>query len=447
MMHSQEATIAPLPRFGDIAGDDARRAIRVGLAVIVLGFVIGGGWLALAPIAGAVIAQGAVKVDMNRKTVQHQEGGIVKEILVRDGERVAQGQPLLVLGDVRVDAAYESLRTQRDSELARQARLAADRSLAPKFAFPEELLARAGSDPRVAEVLVREEALFAARRQTLAEQTRLIEQQAQQADEEAVALRRQIAAESRALGLQREELDANRRLMAQGFVGAMRVKTVDRAAADYEARISERQAELAKARQRGSELALRVKTLENQFMQAAADELKESGNKLFDLDERLRPTKDAAERQRIAAPIAGEVVDLKFTSLGAVVGPRDAILDLVPLDGKLIMEGRIRPEEINHVAVGSTADVRLTAFKSRLTPVVAGRVVYVSADRLVERTSGTPYYTVHVDVAPEELQKAGNLRLQAGMPVEVLIKTAERTALQYLLDPVTAFVGRSLREP
>jgi len=447
MMHSQEAAIAPLPRFGDIAGDDARRAIRVGLAVILFGFVIGGGWLALAPIAGAVIAQGAVKVDMNRKTVQHQEGGIVKEILVRDGERVAQGQTLLVLGDVRIDAAYESLRTQRDSELARQARLAADRSLAPKFAFPEELLARAGSDPRVAEVLMREEALFAARRQTLAEQTRLIEQQAQQADEEAVALRRQIAAESRALGLQREELDANRRLMAQGFVGAMRVKTVDRAAADYEARISERQAELAKARQRGSELALRVKTLENQFMQAAADELKESGNKLFDLDERLRPSKDAAERQRIAAPIAGEVVDLKFTSLGAVVGPRDAILDLVPLDGKLIMEGRIRPEDINHVAVGSTADVRLTAFKSRLTPVVAGWVVYVSADRLVERASGTPYYTVHVDVAPEELQKAGNLRLQAGMPVEVLIKTAERTALQYLLDPVTAFVGRSLREP
>ena len=261
---------------------------------------------------------------------------------------------------------------------------------------------------------MREEALFAARRQTLAEQTRLIEQQAQQADEEAVALRRQIAAESRALGLQREEPDANRRLMAQGFVGAMRVKTVDRAAADHEARISERQAELAKVWQRGSELALRVKTLENQFMQAAADELKESGNKLaFDLDERLRPSKDAAERQRIAAPIAGEVVDLKFTSLGAVVGPRDAILDLVPLDGKLIMEGRIRPEDINHVAVGSTADVRLTAFKSRLTPVVAGRVVTSRPTAWSSAPAERPYYTVHVDVAPEELQKAGNLRLQA----------------------------------
>jgi HlyD family type I secretion membrane fusion protein len=438
---------AALPRLGEIATADARHAIRIGLIIIVLGFVFGGGWMALAPIAGAVIAQGAVKVDMNRKTVQHQEGGIVKEILVRDGDHVQQGQTLLVLSDVRVDAAYDSLRTQRDSEQARHARLLADRSLATQIAFPHELEARAEHDTKVAEVLQREEALFIARRQTLLEQKRLIEQQVRESEQEALALQRQVGASSRALGLQREEVEANRRLMAQGFVGAMRVKTVDRAAADYEARIGENQAELAKARQRTSELALRAKTLENQFMQAAADELKESSNKLFDLEERLRPSKDAAERQRITAPIAGEVVDLKVSSIGAVIGPRDALLDIVPKDGKLIMEGRIRPEDINFVNVGSVADVRLTAFKSRLTPVVEGKVVYVAADRLVDRASGTPYYTMHVDVAPEALQGAGNLRLQAGMPVEVFIKTSERTALQYLLDPVMAFVGRSLREP
>ena len=438
---------AALPRLGEIATADARHAIRIGLIIIVLGFVFGGGWMALAPIAGAVIAQGAVKVDMNRKTVQHQEGGIVKEILVRDGDRVQQGQTLLVLSDVRVDAAYDSLKTQRDSEQARHARLTADRALAAQLAFPGELLTRAESDSKVAEVLQREEALFVARRQTLLEQKRLIEQQVRESEQEAAALQRQIGAASRALGLQRDEVEANRRLMAQGFVGAMRVKTVDRAAADYEARIGENQAELAKARQRTSELALRAKTLENQFMQAAADELKESSNKLFDLEERLRPSKDAAERQRITAPIAGEVVDLKVSSIGAVIGPRDALLDIVPKDGKLIMEGRIRPEDINFVNVGSVADVRLTAFKSRLTPVVEGKVVYVAADRLVDRASGTPYYTMHVDVAPEALQGAGNLRLQAGMPVEVFIKTSERTALQYLLDPVIAFVGRSLREP
>lgn len=443
-MNARETAMLPP---ASIASDDARRCVRSGLLAIFIGFVVCGGWIALAPIAGAVIAQGSVKVDMNRKTIQHQEGGIVKEILVRDGERVRQGQPLLLLGDVRVDAAYDSLRTQRDSELARHARLTADRILASSISFPDELQARGSTDPKVAEVIQREEALFVARRQTLSEQKRLIEQQVKESEEESAALRRQIGAATRGLALQRDELDANRRLMAQGFVGAMRVKAVDRAAADYEAKIGEHQAELAKAKQRSSDLALRARTLENQFMQAAADELKESSNKLFDLEERLRPSRDAAERQRIVAPIAGEVVDLKVSTPGAVVGPRDILLDIVPTDGKLIMEGRIRPEDINAVAVGSSADVRLTSFRSRLTPVIEGRVIYVSADRLVERSTGTPYYTVHVDVDPEQLRLAGNLRLQAGMPVELLLKTSERTTLQYLLDPILAFTSKSLREP
>lgn len=443
-MNAQETAMLPP---ASIASDDARRCVRSGLLAIFIGFVVCGGWIALAPIAGAVIAQGSVKVDMNRKTIQHQEGGIVKEILVRDGERVRQGQPLLLLGDVRVDAAYDSLRTQRDSELARHARLTADRILASSISFPDELQARGSTDPKVAEVIQREEALFVARRQTLSEQKRLIEQQVKESEEESAALRRQIGAATRGLALQRDELDANRRLMAQGFVGAMRVKAVDRAAADYEAKIGEHQAELAKAKQRSSDLALRARTLENQFMQAAADELKESSNKLFELEERLRPSRDAAERQRIVAPIAGEVVDLKVSTPGAVVGPRDILLDIVPTDGKLIMEGRIRPEDINAVAVGSSADVRLTSFRSRLTPVIEGRVIYVSADRLVERSTGTPYYTVHVDVDPEQLRLAGNLRLQAGMPVELLLKTSERTTLQYLLDPILAFTSKSLREP
>lgn len=443
-MNAQETAMLPP---ASIASDDARRCVRSGLLAIFIGFVVCGGWIALAPIAGAVIAQGSVKVDMNRKTIQHQEGGIVKEILVRDGERVRQGQPLLLLGDVRVDAAYDSLRTQCDSELARHARLTADQILASGISFPDELQARGSTDPKVAEVIQREEALFVARRQTLSEQKRLIEQQVKESEEESAALRRQIGAATRGLALQRDELDANRRLMAQGFVGAMRVKAVDRAAADYEAKIGEHQAELAKAKQRSSDLALRARTLENQFMQAAADELKESSNKLFDLEERLRPSRDAAERQRIVAPIAGEVVDLKVSTPGAVVGPRDILLDIVPTDGKLIMEGRIRPEDINAVAVGSSADVRLTSFRSRLTPVIEGRVIYVSADRLVERSTGTPYYTVHVDVDPEQLRLAGNLRLQAGMPVELLLKTSERTTLQYLLDPILAFTSKSLREP
>ncbi len=162
---------------------------------------------------------------------------------------------------------------------------------------------------------------------------------------------------------------------------------------------------------------------------------------------RLRPSKDAAERQRILAPIDGEIVDLKVTSAGAIIGPRDPLLDIVPQDGKLILEGRIRTEDVNFVRPGSDADVRLTAFRSRTTPVVEGKVVYVSADRLVERASNLPYYAVHVDVPLSALKQAGDLKLQAGMPVEIFIKTADRTTVEYLLDPITAFLRRALREP
>ncbi len=427
--------------------EDATGIIRAGLLVIAVAFVGVGGWLAFAPLSGAVIAEGAVKVDMNRKTLQHQEGGIVKEIRVRDGDRVRQGQVLIVLDDVRVDATLDLLKTQLDSERARNARLAADRVLAEKLVFPQDLAARAARETKVAEVLQREETLFKARRQTLREQARLLELQRKQTEDESAALRKQVAAEERALQLQRDELEANRALRDKGFVGDVRVKTVDRATADYEARLGEHMAELAKSRQKSSELALRVKTLENQFMQASADELKESANKLFDLEERLRPSKDAAERQNIVAPIAGDVVDLKVTSVGAVIGPRDPLLDIVPNDSKLIVEGRIRTEDINYVRIGGDADVRLTAFKARTTPIVEGKVVYVSADRLVDRATNLPYYAVHIDVSLQSLKEAGDLRLQAGMPAELFIRTAERTGLQYLLDPVTAFIRRSFREP
>lgn len=427
--------------------EDATRIVRAGLLIIAVFFVGIGGWVAFAPLSGAVIAEGAVKVDMNRKTLQHQEGGIVKEIRVRDGDRVRQGQVLIVLDDVRVDATLDLLRTQYDSERARNARLSADRVLADKLPFPEDLVARAAREAKVAEVLQREETLFKARRQTLREQARLIEQQRRQSEDESVAWRKQIVAAERALQLQRDELQANRALKEKGFVGEIRVKTVDRATADYEARLGEHLAELARSRQKASELALRVKTLENQFMQAAADELKESTNKLFDLEERLRPSKDAAERQNIVAPMAGEVVDLKVTSVGAVIGPREPLLDIVPTDSKLIVEGRIRTEDINYVRVGGDADVRLTAFKARTTPVVEGKVTYVSADRLVDRATNLPYYTVHIDVSLDSLREAGDLKLQAGMPAEVFVKTGARTALEYLLDPVTAFIRRSFREP
>jgi HlyD family type I secretion membrane fusion protein len=181
-------------------------------------------------------------------------------------------------------------------------------------------------------------------------------------------------------------------------------------------------------------------------MQVAANEYRQTTAQVFDLQERLRPARDAEERQRIVAPIDGEVVDLKFTSVGAVIGPREPILDIVPDNADLIVEAHVRTEDISFVKTGAEADVRLTAFRQRITPSVRGELIYISADRFQEKQTGAPYYIARIRVDPESLRDAGNLQLQAGMPAEVFIHTTSRTALQYFIDPLTGFLQRSMRE-
>jgi len=427
-------------------GTELTRLARAGFAVLALGVLIMVAWVVLAPLSGAIIAPAFVKVDMNRKVVQHQEGGIVKQILVRDGEKVQQGQTLMVIDDVRLDATLDLLRTQHDGERAKAARLEAERVFLPAVTFPQELAARNG-EPKVAELLQRETALFRARREALDSQIAVLRKQIRQTEDEAQALAGQIAAEARALKSQKEELALNEKLFKQNYVQKTRLMTLERAVAEYEARWEEHRAELAKTRQRSSELELRVLAQRNAYVQSATDELKEISTRLFDLEERLRPSKDAADRQRIAAPIAGVVVGQRVFAAGAVVGPREVLMEIVPEDKTLVVEARIRPEDINHVHKGSDAEVRLTAYKQRTTPLVAGNVNYVSADRMLDTQTGAPYYVVHVDVPARALEEAGNLRMQAGMPAEVYIRTDSRSAFDYLFAPVTVYLRRGMREP
>jgi epimerase transport system membrane fusion protein len=420
--------------------------IRAGVLGSVLLVLAIGAWVWLAPLSGAVIGTGLVKVDMNRKTVQHQEGGIVGQIMVRDGSKVAAGQTLIVLADVRVDAGNEAVRTQLDAELAKAGRLAAEQSGAAEMTYPEEIRARA-SDPRVAELLARERSVFRARRDALAAQLALIRAQVRETQEEIKARTEQMKAADAAIRLQREELAQNQTLAEQGFVSKTRLITLQRSAAEYEAKRAENEAERARAHQKASDLELRAETLRSTFKQEATNELRQTTAVIFELRERLRPAQDAEQRQRITAPIAGEVVDLKVTSVGAVIAPREPILDIVPENPLLVVEARVRPEDISFVRHDAPADVRLTAFRQRITPTVEGRVSYISADRLVDRANhNTPYYVVHVNVSAEALRKAGDLKLQAGMPAEVFIQTTSRNALEYLLDPLLGFVQRSMRE-
>lgn len=249
--------------------------VRAGLLAILLGIAAFGAWAAFAPLSGAIIAPGYVKVDLNRKVVQHQEGGTVRAIRVRDGDRVKQGQELIVLDDVRIDAQLDLLRTQLDAERAKAARLEAERAYAARPGFPDELLKRK-SDPKVAEQLARESGLFRARRDAIETQIAVLRRQIAETGGEIEALTAQLTAEERALKLQKEELTANQRLLEQGYVQKTRVLTLHRAVAEYEARHGEHRAELSKARQRTQELELRILSMRNGYAQSAADELKES---------------------------------------------------------------------------------------------------------------------------------------------------------------------------
>jgi HlyD family type I secretion membrane fusion protein len=370
--------------------------------------------------------------------VQHQEGGIVRAVRVRDGDRVTQGQELVLLDDVRIDAQLDLLRTQLDAERAKSARLEAERSLAARPVFPRNLLKD--------EFRTREEALFRARRQALDSQIEVLRRQIRETVEEAGALAEQIAAEERALKLQKDELAANEQLLSQGYVQKTRLLTLQRAVAEYEARHSERRAELSKSRQRASELEFRILQMRNTYVQTATDELKEASSRMFDLEERIRPSRDASERQKIVAPIGGEVVGLRVFNAGSVIGPREILMEIVPQEKRLVVEARIRPEDINYVKQGSEADIMLTAYQSRSTPLVAGKVTYVSGDRHVDQQSGAPYYIVNIEVAESSLA-AASLKLQAGMPAEVFIRTDKRSALDYLLAPVTTYLRRAMREP
>ena len=425
---------------------DPRRIVRSGLLAIALGCTAFGVWAAYAPLSGAVIAPGFVKIDLNRKLVQHQEGGIVRAVRVRDGDRVQAGQELVVLDDVRIDAQLDLLRTQLDAEHAKAARLEAERAYEEKPKYPSSMVKRKG-EPKIAELLARETTLFRARREALDSQVAVLRRQIRETSEEADALAQQLKAEEEALKLQKEELTLNEKLLSQGYVQKPRLLALQRGVAEYEARHGERRAEVSKARQRASELELRILTMRNAYVQSAADELKEASARIFDLEERIRPSRDASERQKISSPIAGEVVGLRVFNSGSVIGPREILMEIVPEEKRLIVEARIRPEDVNYVRAGSPADVRLTAYPTRTTPLVHGAVAYVSGDRMVEQQTGAAYYVVHVDVTEQALANAGNLKLQAGMPAEVFIRTDSRTAVDYLLAPVTAYLSRAMREP
>lgn len=425
------------------AGAEMRRQKRLMLIPLATAAALLALWAAAAPLSGAVIAAGKLKVELNRKTVQHQEGGIVRSILVRDGQQVRAGQPLLVVGDVRTDAELSLLEDQLDAERIRNARASAEAALASTFAAPTGVVA----SPRATEHLAREQALFEARRRTLSERVTSLEAQIRDARAQAAALSGQIEATDTSARLAGEERQLNEKLVGQGFVSRARVLQVQREEADYRSRLSESQSELALARQRAGELQAGIATTRNQYQAQAADEARESAARMRELEDRLRPSRDQAQRQLVRAPVDGRVMALRVSSVGEAIGPRDPLLDIVPSQEKLVVEARIRPQDINHVREESLAEVRLSALDARTTPLLPGKVVFVSADRVTSPETGESWFVATVDVDAAALADHPQIRLQAGMPAELFVKTPQRTLFEYLAKPFMAFANRAMREP
>ena len=425
---------------------EARWLGRLGAAVVALGLLPVLAWLALAPLSSAVIAHAFVKVDLDRRPVQHAEGGIIREVKVRDGQRVAQGEPLIVLGDVAVDADLSRLTYRLQAERASSARLEAEQVVLSSLTFPPDLLTAANTDARLAEQLAKERALFVTRRDALRTQTALLREQRERVVQEGVALRAQIAQASASLKHQQVELTSNRNLLKDGFVSLARISQLEASVADYAAKLEEKRSEVARAEQRLIDVDLRMKSFEGEYRQQASDQLKVTTTRIGEIQEELRKVRDASVRQVIVAPAAGDVMDLKFNAPGAVVPPRETIANIVPKDPKLVIEAHIRTEDVSRVHQGQIAEVRFTAYKYRTTRMVEGNVLYVAADRSVDRVNGSPYYVVLVQAEPASLGKAEDIKVQAGMPAEIYIKGEERTPLEYLLEPVTQILHKAGRE-
>jgi HlyD family secretion protein len=425
--------------------EQARSLVRAGAWVMAGALLPLAGWLCVAPLSTAVVAPGMVKVDLNRRPVQHLEGGIVREVRVRDGQRVHAGDAVLVLGDVGVDADRNRLRYRLEVEQAGMARLEAEQALAARPVFTPALREAAARDERVREAIAKEEALFRVRRESLDSQVGLLKLQRRHVAQEIDALESQIRQAEKALALQRTDLEANRGLVKGGFISPARLAQIESQVVDYASKLEERRSELARAHQRRLDGDIRIASLHNDYVQQASDQLKAATARLADVEQELRKSDDAAARQVVTAAASGEVIDLRFTSPGAVVPAGDTIAEILPEEAQLMVEARIRPEDIAQVRAGQAARVRFTAYRYRSTSMAAGTVHYVSGDRLTDRLTNQSYYSVLVAVDAAALHEAGDLKVQAGMPAEVYIEGTQQTPLQYLVEPVTATLRRAAR--
>jgi HlyD family type I secretion membrane fusion protein len=427
---------APTPR--------TRGATALGLAAILLFFGSFAAWSFYAPLSEAAIAPGSIRAEGQRRTIQHLEGGIIREILVRDGDRVRMGQVLMRLDDVQAGAGFETAAGQRLALLAQDARLAAEQAGAPDISFPTELLA--SPDARAMEVITGQRALFAARQAALGGQLRVLEARLDQHAAQQASILAQLASSRRQYELiVREEADV-RRLVSQGLERMPRLLALQRNMAALEGNQADLEAQFARLGAQADETQRQMRQLADQRLQEVSTEQREVRARLNEAEERLRAARDVAMRREILAPEDGTILNSRFFNVGAVVRGGEPVMELVPAHDRLVAEVEVSPTDIDVVYQGLTAEVRLPAFKQRLVPYLHGQVTFVASDATTDDRRGVSFYRVQITIDDEQLRALPGVELRPGMPVEAMIQIGERSFFRYIAQPVIDSFHRAFRE-
>jgi HlyD family secretion protein len=446
-------TVTTLPQpSNELLDDNPWREGRVGVVTVTLFFGVFGLWAAFAPLDAGVVAAGEVKVSGNRQVVQHRDGGVISMLAVREGDQVEANQILMELSAVELVAQERALAGQLIELEASRARLHAEaerRNTVTRPAswatLPEEYVGLADA------VLARQQEELRARRSAVSALTGVQGQRQSQLAARITGYREQIAAVDQQLALVNEELRGLRSLAEEGFAAETRVRATERLAAELTGRRAELLGLIEQANEGIGEAQMQSLSIREDRSQTIAEELRIAETQILEVQPRLQAVRAQLERARVRAPTAGAVVGLAFFNEGAVIGPGERILEIVPDEQDLIMSVNIRPLDADNLHVGQIANVRLAAFEGRQMPYARGEIIRVSADSFEEPRSGARYFVAEVKVSREELDRlaqasGGELNLSPGLPVEVVVPLRRRTALQYLLEPLGQSVWRSFRE-
>lgn len=419
--------------------------LRVGLRVLLVAGILGGGWAAFVPLAGAVVVPGNLVVQSNVKNIQHPTGGVVADIDVQDGSRVQTGELLLRLDPTQARTGLQVVSKQLDEVGAKIARLVAERDGLARIEVPVELASRSGNET-VKSVLASEDSLFKARLIARQSQKDLLQGKVAQLTEEIVGLEAQLDSKAKQLELIAGELTGVQELYDKHLVPLNRLTALQRESARIGGERGQIVSSIAETKSKIGEAQLQMVRADQDFRTDVVKELSEAQGKEAELVERNVAARDVLDRIEIHAPVAGVVHQLAAHTIGGVIRAGDTIMEIVPDTEDLLIEARLQPRDIDQVRTGQPAFVRFSAFNQRVTPQLTGAVSYVSADTSRDQQTNAPYFTVRVILSDQERRRLSGQQLVPGMPAEVFMQTRSRTMMSYLFKPIADQMRRAFVE-